>query len=158
MNIFHELGVRSGKDRINEEIVYNIARAYTIIDTRAGAFLSPYKLSPAKFNILLMVQHAGKSKGIPQNEISKLLLVTTSNITHMIDKLEKDGYVERLAQKGDRRINLVRITKDGTELLDKIWPHYIKMIDNLIGSSFSRNEKKKINALLEKVKDVIKEG
>ena len=30
MNIFHELGVREGKDRMNEEVIYNVARAYAI--------------------------------------------------------------------------------------------------------------------------------
>ncbi len=111
MSIFRELGIREGKDRINEEVIYNIAKAYTVIDGVISGFLSKYDLSPAKFNILLMVKHVGKNNGLSQNEISKLLLVTTSNITRMIDKLEQDKYVERVSQKGDRRVNLIKITK-----------------------------------------------
>ena len=113
MGIFRELGMREGKDRINEEVVYNIARAYTLIENYATKFLATYNLSSAKFNIMLVVKHAGKEKGIAQNAISKLLLVTTSNMTRMIDKIEQDGYVERLNHKGDRRVNLIKITKKG---------------------------------------------
>ena len=152
MNIFHELGLREGKDRMNEEVIYNVARAYTIIDNFIGKFLDTYNLGPAKFNILLMVKHVGKDKGISQQEISKLLLVTTSNMTRMIDKLEKDEYVERIDQEGDRRVNLIRITRKGSDLLNAIWPHYKEKIDSLIGSSFSKSEKNQLNKMLEKFK------
>ena len=154
MSIFRELGIREGKDRLNEEVIYNIARAYTIIDNVISGFLSKYDLSPAKFNILLMVKHVGLDKGISQNEISKLLLVTTSNITRMIDKLEKDKYVERVSQKGDRRVNLIRITKKGSELLDAIWPGYKSMIDKLIGPTLLSSEKNQINKMLTKFKSI----
>ena len=158
MNIFHELGIRDGKDRINEEVIYNVARIYTLIDNFVTTLLSPYDLSPAKFNIMLAVKHIGKETGIAQNEISRHLLVTTSNMTRMIDKLENEGYVERTPQKGDRRVNLIRITKKGSDLLDKIWPHYKKGIDQFIESKISKADKKQINQLMEKFTDSIKEG
>jgi MarR family 2-MHQ and catechol resistance regulon transcriptional repressor len=148
------MGVREGKDRMNEEVIYNIARAYTIIDNYISKFLETYNLSPAKFNILLMVKHVGKDKGIPQQEISKLLLVTTSNMTRMIDKLEKDEYVERLHQEGDRRVNLIKITRKGSDLLNAIWPHYKEKIDSLVESTFSKGEKNQLNKTLEKFKDI----
>jgi len=156
MSIFRELGMREGKHRINEEVVYNIARAYTLIENYTTKFLATYNLSSAKFNIMLAVKHAGKKPGIAQNAISKLLLVTTSNMTRMLDKLEQDGYVERVNQKGDRRVNLIKITKKGSDLLDTIWPHYKDKIDDLIGPSLSNPEKVHINRLLEKIKDVVR--
>ena len=156
MNIFHELGIQSGEDRINEEVIYNIARVYTTINNALSFFLAAYKISPAKFNILLMVKHVGRDKGMAQNEISKLLLVTTSNITRMIDKLQKEGCVERLAQEGDRRVHLVKITKKGSDLLDTIWPRYKETIDNLVGQGFSRKNKETINETLEKLRGFIK--
>jgi len=150
MNIFHELGIRESKDRINEEVMYNIARAYTLIDSYINNFLEAYNLSAAKFNILLMVKHVGKNQGIPQQELSKLLLVTTSNMTRMIDKLEKDEYVERAHQDGDRRVRLIKITKKGSDLLDAIWPHYKEKVDKLIESQFNKSDKTHLNKLLEK--------
>ncbi|MBN2120772.1 MAG: MarR family transcriptional regulator [Candidatus Omnitrophica bacterium] len=152
MGIFRELGIRGGKDRINEEVVYTIARSYVFLEQAISNFLSKYNLTPAKFNILLMAKHRGNGKGLPQNEISKLLLVTTSNITRMVDKLEKDNYVERLAKKGDRRVNLIKITGKGSVLLDEIWPHYETMLDNLIVSQFSDQDKRAMVNLLDRFK------
>ena len=156
MGIFRELGMREGKDRVNEEVVYNIVRSYSLIENYTTRFLAAYNLSPAKFNIMLTAKHIGKEKGVAQNAISKLLLVTTSNMTHMIDRLQKDEYVERVNQEGDRRVNLIKITKKGSDLLDIIWPHYKEKIDKLVGASLSNPEKTHINRLLEKIKDVVK--
>jgi DNA-binding MarR family transcriptional regulator len=105
---------------------------------------------------MLAVKHVGKEKGIAQNAISKLLLVTTSNMTRMIDKLEKDGYVERVHQVGDRRVNLIKITKKGSDLLDAIWPHYKEKIDKPVGATLTNSEKVQMNKLLEKFNYVIK--
>ncbi|MFC1698753.1 MarR family winged helix-turn-helix transcriptional regulator [Candidatus Omnitrophota bacterium] len=152
MSIFRELGIRSGKDRLNEEVVYNIARSYVYVEQAISNFLTKYNLSSAKFNILLMAKHRGEDKGLPQREISRLLLVTTSNITRMVDKLEKESYVERLAKEGDRRVNLIKITEKGATLLDEIWPHYKVMVDKLVASPLSAQDKLTIISLLEKFK------
>ena len=154
MGILKNIGVREGKDRVNEEVAYNIARAYVTLDNYITAFLAPYNLSPAKFNILIATKHVGMEKGIQQNAISKILFVTTSNITRMIDKLEKDGYVERVEKIGDRRINLIKITRKGSDLLDAIWPHYKEKVDRFIESLLSGTEKKQLNKLLEKFNGV----
>lgn len=152
MNIFHELGIRSRENRINEEVIYNIARVYSVIDSAITLLLSPYGLSTAKFNILLLVKHVHEGKGIAQNEISQLLFVTTSNITRMIDKLENEGFVVRQAQEDDRRVNLIKITKKGSDILDVIWPHYKEIIDRIFSQDFRENEKKTMNESLEKLR------
>jgi DNA-binding MarR family transcriptional regulator len=151
MNIFRELGIEGGKDRVNEEVVYSIARAYASIENKIARILAPYGIGTAKFNILLMVKHVGKGKGLPQNHVSNLLLVTTSNITRMIDKLEEDGYVERSAQSNDRRVNLINITRKGSNLLDTMWPKYIETVDSIIGLRLSNIEKRTIVKLTEKL-------
>ncbi|MDD4202294.1 MAG: MarR family transcriptional regulator [Candidatus Omnitrophica bacterium] len=148
MSIFKELGIREGKDRENEEVVYSIVRAYAVIDRAISEILSEYKLSVAKFNILLMVKHVGKDKGIAQNEISKLLLVTTSNMTRMIDKLEKQGLVARHPLANDRRVRNIIITEKGSELLDRAWFPYKDKINKLVNSFFSDKQKKEVVSLL----------
>ncbi|MBL7131476.1 MAG: MarR family transcriptional regulator [Candidatus Omnitrophica bacterium] len=151
MSILRELGVREGKDRINEEVIYSIANAYMHIDRIISAQLAKNKLSPAKFNILLMVKHVGKEKGLAQNEISKLLLVTTSNVTRMIDKLEKEGLAIRVLVKGDRRIKRIKITEKGSGLLDKVWPLYKDNVDFFVGDIFQKSEKQNLINLLSRL-------
>lgn len=152
MSIFREMGMREGKDRVNEEVVYNIARAYSVVDKTITDVLAEYGLSSGKFNILLVVKHVGKGEGIAQNEISKQLLVTTSNMTRMLDKLEKEKLVERIALAGDRRVKKILITKKGSDLLDKAWLPYKKAVDDLVNSWYAKKEKTDLISLLNNVK------
>jgi DNA-binding MarR family transcriptional regulator len=151
MSIFRELGMREGKDRVNEELVYNIAKVYGLIEAEIKSVLAEYDLSPAKFNILLVVKHVGGKNGISQNNISSQLLVTTSNITRMLDKLEKDKLVLRSPLPGDRRVNLIKITEKGSYLLDKAWGPYKSKIDKKISGSLSINELNLLIKTLEKL-------
>ena len=53
------------------------------------------------------------SSGLKMNEISGVLKVSNGNITGIIDRLVKEGYVIRVAIEGDRRSNLVKLTNKG---------------------------------------------
>jgi DNA-binding MarR family transcriptional regulator len=75
-------------------------------------------------------------------------------MSKMVDKLVRDDCVERIAQEGDRRVNLIRITKKGSDLLDAIWPHYKEKINKIVGSAFSKSEKKELVRILEKFKNI----
>jgi DNA-binding MarR family transcriptional regulator len=49
-------------------------------------------------------------------QLSRALYVTPSNITGIIDRLEKKQLVERIRKKGDRRVALITLTDSGREL------------------------------------------
>ncbi|MBW1699138.1 MAG: MarR family transcriptional regulator [Deltaproteobacteria bacterium] len=49
-------------------------------------------------------------------EISRQLYVTPSNVTGIIDRLEKKGLVERNRKDGDRRVALITLTEAGRQL------------------------------------------
>jgi DNA-binding MarR family transcriptional regulator len=49
-------------------------------------------------------------------DLSRNLFVTPSNITGIIDRLEKKQLVERIKKEGDRRVALITLTVGGNEL------------------------------------------
>lgn len=115
-----------GQDK-NTKLIHVIGLLWGQISSKLDEVLAPAKLNISKFNILMIIKHVGGYDGIQQNEISKRLLVTASNITKLLDKLEKDGLITRNTKKGDRRVKLIRITDYGSKTLDKIWPKYLKI-------------------------------
>lgn len=133
MEPLKRFGIELGKQNHQEAAIYGLACIYLQIDKEISDYLRPFNLSPAKFNALMVIKHQGKAKGLSQVEIGKFLIVTASNITRLIDKLEKEEFIERLSRKGDRRVNLVKISKKGSDLLDKVWPGYHNMITGLAG-------------------------
>ena len=115
----------------NRKVLYSMTILWNKISTRMDAVLSEFKLNVSKFNILMIIKHIGKEDGIQQNEISKRLLVTPSNITKLLDKLENDGMITRNSKKEDRRVKLIKITKSASKLLDEVWPVYTKDVNNI---------------------------
>ena len=52
--------------------------------------------------------------------MSKMLYVTPSNITGIIDRLEKKAYVQRVKKEGDRRVTLIVLTEAGEKLCQSL--------------------------------------
>ncbi len=119
-----KFGITLGQGKHHEEALYSVALIYNICNNRLNNFLKKYNLNTGKLNILVAVRHQGKEQGLSQVDISKHLIVTPSNMTKLIDKLEKEGLVMRLALEGDRRVNIIKVTKKCEHLLDGMWDEY----------------------------------
>ena len=83
-------GIPKGQDRYHEEIVYSLALLYNSMITAVENYLKIFNLNTGKLNILMAIKHQGSEEGISQVDISKHLIVTPSNMTKMIDKLENE--------------------------------------------------------------------
>ncbi|MBM3249198.1 MAG: MarR family transcriptional regulator [Candidatus Omnitrophica bacterium] len=149
MKPLRRYGIEVGKKNIFEGAIYGVAGMYALFEKVISSYLRPYNLTPAKFNTLMIIKHMGKKSGLRQIEIGRRLIVTASNMTHLIDKLEREGYVERVSLKGDRRVNIIKISKAGSDLLDKVWPGYHNTIQEL-ANLMPQNELRQIKQLFDK--------
>ena len=77
---------------------------------QADRFLSAYGLTPSQFEILTVLAQEGS---IPLNRLSERLCCACSNITGIVDRLERDGLVERERSHEDRRVILLALTAKG---------------------------------------------
>lgn len=142
-------GVDEGQGKDHEEVIYTLALLYNLIDARVSTYLKTFRLSPGKFNILMAVKHQGGEDGISQVEVSQRLIVTPSNMSKLLDKLEADGLVTRLPLAGDRRVHILKITPQGSRLLDEIWPGYTAVLKDLCASLDHPKQKMLAGLLLE---------
>ncbi len=140
-------GVEEEKGKHYEEAIYSLVLIYNVMTDQITSYLEQFDLTPGKFNILMIIKHQGQSDGIPQVEISKRLIVTPSNMTKLIDKLEKDGLVVRAALEGDRRVNIMKITPKGSRLLDQVWPGYDRKLKMLISGLNPQQQKQAADLL-----------
>ena len=147
MKELQTFGVYKGKGEHHEEAIYSLALLYNLISSDISNYLKKHKLTIGKLNVLIAIKHHGGETGIPQVEVSKHLIVTPSNMTNMVDKLEKSGLVKRFPLEGDRRVNMTRITKKGIDLLDKLWPEYNEVLRQQM-KGLSKDHQKAIAGLL----------
>ena len=130
-----------GKQDENSQLIHLIGLLWGRLSSHLDKVLSEVNLNIAKFNILMIIKHVGQEKGLLQNEISNRLLVTASNITKLLDKLEIDSLITRNAKENDRRAKIIKITKKGADLLDGIWQEYQNAVRE-ISPEISNAEKK----------------
>ncbi len=135
-------------------LIYTIGFLWGKINSQIDEVLARVDLNIAKFNILMIVKHIGKDNGVQQNEISSQLLVTASNITKMLDKLENNGLITRNDKKGDRRVKIIKITSKGSKLLDEIWADYSDIVQK-IAPKMSQDKKKELLKKLSSWSDYI---
>ena len=72
------------------------------------------------------------SNGLKASELSNRLQVTPAAVTHLINDLEKAGYVERVSDPTDRRIVLIRPTAAGLQMMEVANAQFIEGLKGLI--------------------------
>jgi DNA-binding MarR family transcriptional regulator len=112
------------------ELGHKLTRA---VLTTADVFLRegqrlfrPHGITAAQYNVLSAL--AGKKEGISQRELGDLLVVDRSNVTGLVDRMEKAGWVRRADDPADRRVYRVKLTPAGRTLWEKIAPAYEKVV------------------------------
>ena len=88
-----------------------------------------WDLSPAQFNLLNLLVEA--ADGLTQSDLSRELLTHRSNITGLVDRLERRGLVARRDQVGDRRAWRIVLTPAGRRLMTEILPHYFRAAEQV---------------------------
>lgn len=82
----------------------------------------PFGLTAAQYNVLNVL--APQAAGMSQRELSDYLVVDRSNVTGLLDRMEKAGWVQRADDPADRRIYRVTLTPSGRSLWRKVEPRY----------------------------------
>ncbi|MBP9853946.1 MAG: MarR family transcriptional regulator [Candidatus Omnitrophica bacterium] len=120
------------KGRPSAEAFNGMLCVYSLLYRKMEEYFKDYELTPVKYNTLLLLKYLGGAEGLSQSEICHHLIVSPSNITRLIDRLIDDGYVERNLSQEDRRIKLIKITKSGSDILEKLFHGYGEMIQQSV--------------------------
>lgn len=112
-----------------KEIVYAIRRLMQAGEHYTKELNKIYNVSAAQINCLIALHENGP---LSPSQIAKHVMVNSSTITGIIDRLEKKGLVERLRVSHDRRVITVELTQSGRNLAQNAPPPIQhKIIDGL---------------------------
>ena len=103
-----------------------------------------YGLNPTEFAVLELLFHKGDQ---PIQKIGEKILLASSSITYVVDKLEKKKLLVRKSCPEDRRVTYASITISGKELLSNIFPQHKEMIQKLFDVLDSSEKEKMIEQL-----------
>ncbi|MEH7443020.1 MarR family transcriptional regulator [Bacillus sp. JJ1122] len=109
--------------------------------------ISSSKLNLTEFSVLEVLYHRGQQT---IQQIGSSILISSSSMTYVIDKLEQRGLLRRSPCANDRRVIHVVMTPEGTALMDEIMPEHHEMVDSMFGL-LSEDEKQLFVELLKKI-------
>ena len=113
------------------------------LQTEAGLSISEY--------VALLTLRYAPDGGLAVGDLSCEVHLSKSAVTRLVDRMEKAGTVERVADTDDRRSVRACITEKGRGELRKAWPIHRRGIDEYFGASLSEAEAKTLSKLLRKI-------
>ena len=100
-------------ESVIKEIVGSIRKLVRAVYLDAQKMSRQFGLTGQQSQVLRMLLNGGSMSSA---NLSRLMYVTPSNITGIIDRLERKGLVERIRKEGDRRVALITLTETGKAL------------------------------------------
>jgi DNA-binding MarR family transcriptional regulator len=81
--------------------------------------LKPHGISGTQYNVLRILRGAGKD-GLPCGAIAERMVTRDPDITRLLDRLDKMGFIVRERGQRDRRVVTTTITDPGLKLLKQL--------------------------------------
>jgi len=106
------------------QALLELLRTADTIWNASRVFFERWELSPSQFNVLNLLRL--NPAGLSQTDLSRQLITHRSNVTGLLDRLERRGLVARREVAADRRAYNVVLTPAGVRLLRVILPRYLK--------------------------------
>ena len=116
------------KPNLNLKALTVLVRATDALHELIKKDVAQYGLNPTEFSVLELLYHRGKQ---PIQLIGKKVLIASSSITYVVDKLEKKQYVTRKACPQDRRVTFAELTDEGWQLMETIFPKHEQVINEV---------------------------
>lgn len=138
------------KDKTQNEslgLYIALSRASQWVNAHADRDIRKNGLNRTEFGVLELLYHKGPQ---PLQQIGEKVLMSSGNITYVVDKLEKKQMVRRRASTEDRRLIYAEITDEGTQFVKEVFPAHTAAIEEAV-NGLSSEEKQLASVLLKKL-------
>jgi DNA-binding MarR family transcriptional regulator len=132
-------------DSPEQEAYLALWRTYDRLRALEDELFAGFDLTAQQYNLLRLLRAAHEP--IPTLAVAERLVSRAPDITRMLDRLEKDGFISRVRSTSDRRTVLVALTARGRALLERIATPLRACHERQLGH-LSANELKSLIALL----------
>jgi DNA-binding MarR family transcriptional regulator len=123
------------------QIIFSIRRLIQANELYTKELNKKYQVSSAQLNCILSLYEYGP---LPPSKIARHIMVKSSTVTGVVDRLEKKGLAERMRNSPDRRVITIQLTEAGKKLAQNAPPPIQqKIIDGL-----KQTEKTKIDQIV----------
>lgn len=134
------------------KMVVNLLQAGNIIDYKVSKALKEYEVTHIQFNILRILE-ATFPKKLSVGDINNGLLFSNSDVTRLLDRLEKRELILRTLCPENRRKMDISITNKGLALIAASLPKIEESLDGYYKNRVTEDERDQLLRILKKLKD-----
>jgi DNA-binding MarR family transcriptional regulator len=107
--------------------------AHALATKRISRDLADAGLPDLTWYDVLWTLYSAEGRRLRIRELADAVVLSSTGMTRFVDRLQAAGLVRREAVPGDRRGAYAVITKEGTDLLRRMWPIYARGIATYFG-------------------------
>jgi MarR family 2-MHQ and catechol resistance regulon transcriptional repressor len=117
-----------------------LAACYQAFEHYSAEHIRGTRLTPAQFDIIATL---GNTPGMNFKELGARTLITKGTLTGVVDRLERQGMVERKKCEKDARVTYVKLTAAGERMFARAFPAQVQHLKSV----FSRIPPRELETL-----------
>lgn len=133
----------------------DLVRLASLLRKAGDRFFRKRGITQAQFNVLMLLKHEAPS-GCSQNQLCKMLLVEPADVTGLIRRMLRTSLLTREDHPKDERAWVIRISREGRALLDRVEPSYYQKVVAMMGA-FKPSQLKELSALFRKTQEALRD-
>jgi DNA-binding MarR family transcriptional regulator len=103
------------------------AEAFTGLTNRFAVQFEEHRLSSVEFEVLMRLARSPGNR-LRMTDLAGQTSLSTSGVTRVVDRMDRDGLVRREACASDRRSSYAVITTEGRQRLDEVLPGHLALL------------------------------
>jgi DNA-binding MarR family transcriptional regulator len=139
------------KTKLELQVHLRLASCRNLMMREMRRCVEHWNLTLPQFDVLAELTRA-PNEGFTFVELSRLLLVTSGNLTGIVDRLEAERLVRRQPDRSDRRVIRLGLTDKGRKLTDEMLPRHAEDVQEVL-SFMPRERLAQLNDLLGELRD-----
>jgi DNA-binding MarR family transcriptional regulator len=133
---------------LNNDLYFNLDRASLLMRRQVLEVLNEYEVSPEQWEIL---QYLDEQNGISQSKLTRVTLKDKGNVSRIVARMVRDGWVERRSSSVDSRTVLLFLTPKGAKIRDRVPAQLHRQTDTLL-IPLDNNERGELLQTLKKLR------
>lgn len=134
-----------------------LAETYKGLTTAFSSQMGGHGLGENEFEVLLRLARSDDQR-LRMSDLAAQTGMSTSGITRVVDRLERDGLVLRQTCASDRRGYWAALTPAGESRIASMLPEHLDLIEQYVTSRLTATQLAALTDALRVVRDVVRPG
>jgi len=113
-----------GASWLSAQVFRDLEEVGGLAESLVASVARRHGLTHAALNALAVIE--GNAAPMAAGEVGAHMHITSGTMTSVLDTLERNGYIERLADPDDRRRVLVDVTPEAQAVLNQLLPEVVQ--------------------------------